>query len=80
MKIPCSTKKQHLGKFDQKKKKKFIMILSSGVNCKMRHWQGQGAGEVNKAHIKLMKGEQTITKKGKQQKQEVHKTTPHMRK
>lgn len=56
------------------------MILSSGVNCKMRHWQGQGAGEVNKAHIKLMKGEQTITKKGKQQKQEVHKTTPHMRK
>lgn len=80
MKIPCSTKNSTWESLTKKKKKKFIMILSSGVNCKMRHWQGQGAGEVNKAHIKLMKGEQTITKKGKQQKQEVHKTTPHMRK
>lgn len=79
MKIPCSTKNSTWESLT-KKKNKFIMILSSGVNCKMRHWQGQGAGEVNKAHIKLMKGEQTITKKGKQQKQEVHKTTPHMRK
>lgn len=79
MKIPCSTKNSTWESLT-KKKKKFIMILSSGVNCKMRHWQGQGAGEVNKAHIKLMKGEQTITKKGKQQKQEAHKTTPHMRK
>lgn len=79
MKIPCSTKNSTWESLT-KKKKKFIMILSSGVNCKMRHWQGQGAGEVNKAHIKLMKGKQTITKKGKQQKQEVHKTTPHMRK
>lgn len=78
MKIPCSTKNSTWESLT--KKKKFIMILSSGVNCKMRHWQGQGAGEVNKAHIKLMKSEQTITKKGKQQKQEVHKTTPHMRK
>lgn len=78
MKIPCSTKNSTWESLT--KKKKFIMILSSGVNCKMRHWQGQGVGEVNKAHIKLMKSEQTITKKGKQQKQEVHKTTPHMRK